>query len=417
MSCSIQTTDERGNITPHAKTLGLAESTSAIEELFRATALELFEGSAKDQASAAEFFQRDANAIFEVTRSSTFRRLRMINIMATKPFSFAAGNRSLSVQLPGCSAQLCARFPAGLTRDLHSLTVAAHAIVLGVKVGCSEEDLLRLALAALCHDLGHPALGHDTDDLLVELGRRSHEARGIELILRDSQLETVFRFCGVEPREISEIVQEKSRLGRILSLADTLGYLRLDTRAMRIPLEDDFGSEIVSAFLGTTDDALIVSDTRPFERLMAVRAAMYSQVYFQETASVVKAFFRQTAKALLELGLLTYDELESGVDASLLKRMTRLVEKGSFEIPMLNDAWKVVLDVRSLERFWKRRVSSECSARTSLDQGRIVIPRADCAKKRLILRLHHAGGEQVTIRATQPARELKEGDVFVYTRR
>jgi hypothetical protein len=395
----------------------LAESTSAIEELFRATALELFEGRAEDQVRAADFFQRNADAIFEVTRSPTFRRLRMINVMATKAISFIAGKRVLTVQLPGCALQHGANIHRRHTRDLHSLTVAAHALALGVKAECSEEDLLRLVLAALCHDLGHPALGHDADDLLVELGRPSHEARGMELILRDSQLGTIFRFCGVEPREIAEIVQEKSRLGRILSLADTLGYLRLDTRMMQIPLEDDFGSEVVNAFLGTTDDALIVGDASPFERILEVRASMYSQVYCQETASAVKAFFRQTAKTLLELGILTYDELESGVDASLLRRMTRLVEKGSSEIPVLNDAWKVVLDVRSLDRLWKRHIASEDSTRTSLDQGRIVIQRPDCAKKRLILRLHHADGEQLTIQATQPACELKNGDVFVYTRR
>lgn len=95
MSCSTQTTDERGNGIPHAKTLGLSESTSAIEELFRSTALELFEGSADGQARAADFFQRNANAIFEVTRSSTFRRLRMINVMAAMVGSFTTGRRTL----------------------------------------------------------------------------------------------------------------------------------------------------------------------------------------------------------------------------------------------------------------------------------------------------------------------------------
>lgn len=417
MSCSTQTTDERGNGILHAKTLGLAESTSAIQELFLSTARELLEGSADDQASVAGFLQRNANAIFEVTLSSTFRRLRMINVLATKASSFVAGKHAFLVQLPGCSQQPEVRIQSRHTRDLHSLTVAAHALVFGVKAECSDGDLLRLVLAALCHDLGHPALGHDTDDLLVELGRKSHEARGVELILRDSQLGTIFRYCGIDPREIAEIVKEKSRIGRILSLADTLGYLRLDTRMMHIPLEEDFGSKAVSAFLGTTDDALIVSNARPLERVLAVRAAMYSQVYFQETALAVEAFFHQTAKVLIELGLLAYDEMENGVDASLLRRMTRQVEKGSFRVPVLNDLWKVVQDVRWLDRLWKSRVASEDSAYTSLDEGRIVVPRPDCAKKKLSVRLHHADGEQVTIHAAQPERALQNGDVAVYTRR
>lgn len=417
MSCSTQTTDERGNGIPHAKTLGLSESTSAIEELFRSTALELFEGSADGQARAADFFQRNANAIFEVTRSSTFRRLRMINVMAAKVGSFTTGRRTLSVQLPECSPQHGIYIQPSHTRDLHSLSVAAHALVLGVKAECSDEDLLRLVLAALCHDLGHPALGHDSDDLLVELRRPSHEARGMELILRDSQLGTIFRYCGIDPREIAEILKERSHLGRILSLADTLGYLRLDTRMMRIPLEDEFGSNVVNAFLGSTDDALIVSDISPFERVLAVRAAMYSQVYCQETAMAVKEFFRQTAKALIELGLLVFDDLEQGVDAPLLRRMTRLVEKGSSEIPVLHEVWKVVQDVRLLDRLWKRHVALEDSARTSLDEGRIVVPRPDCAKKKLNVRLHNADGEPVTIRAAQPESDLKNDDVLVYTRR
>lgn len=117
---------------------------------------------------------------------------------------------------------------ANHTRFEHSLGVYHLAGVLSDHLGLSEDDKLKVEVAALLHDVGHGPLSHATEAALSPYLRKEHES--IIDLLRKGELRDVLDRHGLRPSEIQFLIDGK-KLGQIINSeidADRMDYLIRD---------------------------------------------------------------------------------------------------------------------------------------------------------------------------------------------
>ncbi|MEM2976896.1 MAG: HD domain-containing protein [Thermoplasmata archaeon] len=115
------------------------------------------------------------------------------------------------------------------TRFEHSLGVMHVASEMGKRLGLDDDQLKRLRIAALLHDIGHGPYSHVFDNVLR---RGSHEEITHKIIKENEEVREALAGCGTEPDEILDIFDDRTSISHeLLSSpldADRIDYLLRD---------------------------------------------------------------------------------------------------------------------------------------------------------------------------------------------
>lgn len=165
-------------------------------------------------------------------------------------------------------------------RFTHSVQVAAAAFCLSIWLKLDQRSRNTLLLAAFLHDIGHSPYAHDGDRIVRSFGGRSHEEVGQDLVLKDSYLKRVCKEAGVRPSQVRHVMREEGVLGRILSLADTTGYVGMDLRMAGAEYAPRATAQILQSVTGVHRRGLRVHSKEPIRRLLDDRAELGREVYY-----------------------------------------------------------------------------------------------------------------------------------------
>ncbi|MBI2097275.1 MAG: hypothetical protein HYT40_04005 [Candidatus Sungbacteria bacterium] len=113
------------------------------------------------------------------------------------------------------------------TRWLHVLDVTAIATLIALNNELRDEGLYHLQVAAISHDALTPAGGDTTKQIDPQA---FDEERNFPQLFSLEGWPALSQKYGLQERKLTEIVQGKSTLGKILDLADKIAYVARDAR-------------------------------------------------------------------------------------------------------------------------------------------------------------------------------------------
>jgi len=219
--------------------------------------------------------------------------------------------------------------PALHTRTHHCCFTAAIMIAFGLRLDLDEHNIATGAFGALLHDIGHSAFGHDMDDILVKMGRPSHEERGYRIIRLDPDVQESLEIAGVDTEEVIAIIEEHGQLGRLENIADTLSYVILDNQMMHMQPEADlyFAWQLIETVQGIKDKQYIVDNLRPLRKLVLWRADLFRDVYATAHNRIAAHVLRNFYQATIELGMFSLKDFELGTDGEIKRRLPYVVQQ------------------------------------------------------------------------------------------
>ncbi|HIJ99029.1 TPA: HD domain-containing protein [archaeon] len=216
------------------------------------------------------------------------------------------------------------------SRFEHSIGTYFLANKLAASLKLSKEDVQKVRLAALLHDIGHGPFSHSSERAILTRfdSKFSHE-RNTARILKKSPISDYLKEIGFSGEEIAKIaVEGKSKFSEIVSGeidVDRMDYLVRD-------------SYYTGAAYGTIDlDRLIdtlqlktgrlVFSENGFsaaESMVLARYLMYPSVYEHHTTRIADTMFTYATASALEDKIFTPEELYSMDDIELISRLREL---------------------------------------------------------------------------------------------
>ncbi|MBP2624955.1 MAG: HD domain-containing protein [Nitrosopumilaceae archaeon] len=230
-------------------------------------------------------------------------------------------------------------YPSAMhSRFEHSLGVLHVAnfisITLYEKGILNNDDIKKIRLAALLHDIGHGPFSHLFEEILIEKRCMSHEKIGNEVI-QYTEIGDILSKHGFDKRQISDIAFGNSKtqfINEIISgalSADIMDYLLRDgyfTGAEHAKIDH---KRIVQS-LGIHNDRLSLEKSAiySFESMMHSRYQMFRTVYFHKTVRSAEVMLLNSIKSSFdELGLaeLNIDNYLKLDDYSMLLKILNLI--------------------------------------------------------------------------------------------
>lgn len=224
------------------------------------------------------------------------------------------------------------------SRFEHSLGVLHVAnfisITLYEKGILNNDDIKKIRLAALLHDIGHGPFSHLFEEILIEKQCMSHEKIGNEII-QYTEIGDILSKHGFDKRQISDIAFGNSKtqfINEIISgalSADIMDYLLRDgyfTGAEHAKIDH---KRIVQSLRIHNDRlSLEKSAIYSFESMMHSRYQMFRTVYFHKTVRSAEVMLLNSIKSSFdELGLaeLNIDNYLKLDDYSMLLKILNLI--------------------------------------------------------------------------------------------
>lgn len=235
-----------------------------------------------------EFFERYGEAIEDLLTCPAIVRLGAIQQLGIKRNPPA----SVFYDRPGRVSRYLLTVPYLHTRLMHVVQVAAHVVAGAVLLGLHPHLIATGAFAALLHDVGYGAYGHDGDDCLVAWGEPGHEARGQALVERDPDILESLGLAHLNPKSVIVVMRERGFLGGLLSVCDTLAYVQHDARMAGRPLPDRFGYEALVSIVELDETHLRVERTAPLRQMLIARAILSRDIYFSLHNQLASAALR-----------------------------------------------------------------------------------------------------------------------------
>lgn len=222
---------------------------------------------------------------------------------------------------------------ANHTRFEHSLGTAHLAGQLAERLLDSEEEINKVRLYALLHDIGHVAFSHEGEDVLKDyLG--THEEIGKRMILETKIGDIISENYSI--REITEM--HKTKLGAITDAdigADRMDYLKRDALNTGVA----YGLIDTDRLLHTTrmeKNGLCIMEggIEAAEWLLIARFMMFSAVYLHKTVRIATAILHRAIESAIEDGTVKSGEFIWLGDDFALARM-RQSKKASYYVDCL----------------------------------------------------------------------------------
>ena len=240
----------------------------------------------------------------EVIDSPTFQRLRRIKQLACADLTY-----------PG----------AIHTRFIHSIGTMHISGLIGnhlmEKGYLTEEDVQKLRLAGLLHDIGHGPFSHVYEEILDKYTHLTHEDVG-ERIIRETEIGDILEKNGYSKIELSKLavgrlnIEEKKFLNQIIAghfSSDIMDYLLRDSYFAGVEYGKFDVYRLVES-LDLVENQLAADYSGAFgvlESYIISRIEMFNVVYFHRTVRAANVMLARAMDfAHRELGLCPFTSLE-----------------------------------------------------------------------------------------------------------
>jgi HD superfamily phosphohydrolase len=243
-------------------------------------------------------------------------------VIDSKPFQRLRRIRQMSVTnlvYPG----------ANHTRFEHSLGTAHLAFVIARNVGLEEDEIRKVKLYGLLHDIGHTPFSHEGEDVLAKYVG-NHEERGKRLIEKGEIADIISE--NFNPAKIADI--GKSPYGSIVTSdlgADRMDYLKRDALNTGVAYGVIDIDRIVHT-LAMKDGGLCIEKGgfEAAEYLLVARFMMFSTVYLHRTVRIATAMLYRALEGAIKDGEITPAQLAAMDDEEALAALSRSASGGPY---------------------------------------------------------------------------------------
>ncbi|MDP8023887.1 MAG: HD domain-containing protein [Nitrososphaeria archaeon] len=244
----------------------------------------------------------------EVIDTAEFQRLRRIKQLSSANFVYPSANHTRFEHSLG------AMHLAGLMGEV--LTSKGYA---------SSEDVQKLRLAGMLHDVGHGPFSHLFEDALSKKYRTNHEEIGRRIITESAIADAIKKY-GYDPAEIAQlangILPNKAFMNAIIAgplSADLMDYIQRDSYYTGAIYGRVNVMKIINSMHVYTNQLAIERDAvSAFEGMTIARYEMFKEVYFHKTS--------RAADVMLRHAIELYDSVNGFADPKDLSRYTELTD-------------------------------------------------------------------------------------------
>lgn len=168
-------------------------------------------------------------------------------------------------------------------RYQHSKLIGFYHKAVLARLGADISTIKNAVATGWFHDSGHSALAHTGDDFMVKLGMPDHEQRAIER-LREPETQALLTKHQLDESEIVATIEERSKIGHLQKVLDTLSYTTIDTAMYGDPKYPDSGAGMIADIEGIDPETgnLIVKNPELWQDLLETRAKMMQRYYRSE---------------------------------------------------------------------------------------------------------------------------------------
>lgn len=211
-------------------------------------------------------------------------------------------------------------FPgANHSRFEHSLGTCFMAGKIGKELGLDKDQVLRLKVAGLLHDIGHGPFSHSLERLYDEFLGKDHMDISSEIINGDEvyrddveysvdTIPEILRDHGFDPGRIAGLASggRDDFMGEVLHGnmdADQMDYLLRDSHYTGVA-HGIIDWERVTKVLERYEDRLVVREkgVESIEGMLVARNLMYSSVYFHHTSTIAESMLLRATRKLVKAG-------------------------------------------------------------------------------------------------------------------
>ncbi|MCI0504439.1 HD domain-containing protein [Candidatus Micrarchaeota archaeon] len=231
-----------------------------------------------------------------VIDSPPFQRLRRIKQMSVTNLVYPGANH---------------------TRFEHSIGTAHLSALIARKIGLDDDEVRKVKIYGLLHDIGHTPFSHEGEDVL-ERHVGNHEALGKRMVCR-GEIADILSEC-YRPAEIAGIGE--SPYGSIITSdlgADRMDYLKRDALNTGVAYGIIDIDRIVHT-LAMKDDELCIGKggLEAAEYMLIARFMMFSTVYLHRTVRIATAMLYRAMEGAISDGTCSPEALASMDDEGAL---------------------------------------------------------------------------------------------------
>ena len=250
----------------------------------------------------------------KIIDTATFQRLRRIKQMSVTNLVYPGANH---------------------TRFEHSIGTAHLSAVIARKVGLDEDEVLKVKIYGLLHDIGHCAFSHEGEDVLKKYVG-THEETGRKRILKGEIADILSE--NYKPREIADIGD--SPRGAIIASdlgADRMDYLERDARNTGVAYGMIDSDRIVHTLV-MKECGLCIEEggLEAAEYLLVARFMMFSAVYMHRTVRIATAMLYRAIEESIADGTLTPEQFIELDDEGATAAMLKSKNGGKYATALLN---------------------------------------------------------------------------------
>jgi len=244
----------------------------------------------------------------EIVDTAEFQRLRRIKQLSSANFVYPSANH---------------------TRFEHSLGAMHLAGVMGEvltnKGYISSDEIQKLRLAGLLHDVGHGPFSHLFEDAVSKKYKTNHEEIG-RRIITESAISDVIKKYGYDPVEVAQLANgiypNNPFMNAIIAgplSADLMDYIQRDSYYTGAIYGRVNVMKIINSMHVYNNQLCIEKDAvSAFEGMTIARYEMFKEVYFHKTS--------RAADVMLRHAIELYDNITSFADPKDLKHYIELTD-------------------------------------------------------------------------------------------
>jgi HD superfamily phosphohydrolase len=244
----------------------------------------------------------------EIIDTAEFQRLRRIKQLSSANFVYPSANH---------------------TRFEHSLGAMHLAGIMGEvltnKGYISSDEIQKLRLAGLLHDVGHGPFSHLFEDAVSKKYKTNHEEVG-RRIITESAISDVIKKYGYDPVEVAQLANgiypNNPFMNAIIAgplSADLMDYIQRDSYYTGAIYGRVNVMKIINSMHVYNNQLCIEKDAvSAFEGMTIARYEMFKEVYFHKTS--------RAADVMLRHAIELYDNITSFADPKDLKHYIELTD-------------------------------------------------------------------------------------------